>query len=104
MSILEIAKVLRQLRQPIKVPGGGESTMFFLRKYKLMDKLTSSDLDYCPINMLEKFDYFCLPAGSNEQHYLDYDKVLLYFILYSQSNEPEHEEVRQSLLFELLQE
>ena len=51
--------------------------------------------------MLEKFEYFFMPGGDGQ--YLDYDKVLLYFVLYSQSNNQEDEEVRQELLFNLLQ-
>ena len=52
---------------------------------------------------MEQFEYFCEPAGNNE-NYLDYDKVLLFFVLFSQSDTSEHEETKQKLLFSLLQE
>ena len=51
------------------------------------------------INVLEKFQYFEAPGGSQ---YLDYEKVMLFFILYSQSNSLDQETFRKNLVFNML--
>ena len=75
--------------------------MAVLSKNKMKQVFTREYSKNELINLLEKYKYFAATVGGQN---FDYEKVLLFFILYSQSNSADQETTRAMLLFNLLQE
>ena len=73
--------------------------MSVVSKVKIKEAFTMKYSRNELINVLEKFQYFEASDGSQ---YLDYEKVMLFFVLYSQSNSLDQETFRKNLLFNML--